>query len=258
MPDDVGQRLLHDPVGGHLDRGRQRRQLAGHVDVDPQAAVGAAALGQPLQRADQAQLVERRRAQAVHQPADVGDRRPQLAAQLARQRLGGGRVLRDERAQDPGLHGQPGQLGAEAVVQVAAQPTALLLAGGDQPLAGALQVGGQPHGRDGDAGLPGEVGEQPPVGGGEPGLARPHARAPASPRASPWCSSGSVSVAGDRLPGRPPAARRPPSAIAAYGQPQRLPDGRHDRRQHGVRRRACPPAARRAGRARRTARPRRP
>ena len=87
-----------------------------------------------------------------------------------------GRIGGDELPEQPGLHGQPGQLGAEPVVQVAAQPAPLLLAGGHQPFAGALQVGGQPDGGDGHPGLAGQVGQQPPVGGGEAVLARPQAR----------------------------------------------------------------------------------
>ena len=134
-------------VGGHLDRRRQRRQLAPGRRRATREPVGADALGQPLQRADQAELVQRRRPQPVDQPADVGDRRAQLAAQLAGQRLGRRRVAGDQAAQHAGLHGQPGQLRAEPVVQVAAQPPPLLLAGGDQPLAGALQVGGEPRRR---------------------------------------------------------------------------------------------------------------
>ena len=206
MPDDVGQRLLHDPVGGHLDRGGERRQLAGHVDVDPQAAVGAAALGQPLQRPDQPELVERRRAQAVDQAADVGDRGPQLAAQLARQRVGRRRVAAGSGcAAAPVCTVSPASCGAEAVVQVAAQPAALLLAGGDQPLAGALQVGGQPHGGDGDAGLAGQVVEQPAVGGGEPSSP---GRAAEHQLADRLALVAAAAALGGRRPGSPASTAR--------------------------------------------------
>ena len=60
-----------------------------------------------------------------------------------------------------------GERRAEAVVQVAAQPAALLLARGHEREPGLLQCGGHPRGVGGDAGLAGEVGEQPPVGGAE-------------------------------------------------------------------------------------------
>ena len=59
---------------------------------------------------------------------------------------------------------KPGQLRAQAVVQVAAQAPALLLPRRDQPLARALQVGGQPDGVHGHLSLAGEVLEQASVG----------------------------------------------------------------------------------------------
>lgn len=52
-------------------------------------------------------------------------------------------------------------------MQVAAEPPALLLAGGDETLARPLEVGGEPHGIGGHPGLAGEVVEQAPVRGGE-------------------------------------------------------------------------------------------
>jgi hypothetical protein len=42
-------------------------------------------------------------------------------------------------------------------VQVAPQPPAFLLAGRDQPLPGALQVGGEAYGVDGQPGVRGQV-----------------------------------------------------------------------------------------------------
>ena len=52
-------------------------------------------------------------------------------------------------------------------MQVAAQAAALLLARRDQPLARALQVGGELDRVRRDARLPGEAAEQQPVGGRE-------------------------------------------------------------------------------------------
>ena len=120
----------------------------------------------------------------------------------------------DQPAQHAGLHGQPGQLRAEPVVQVAPQPAPLLLAGGDQPLARALQVGGQPDGGHRDPGLAREVRQQPPVGGGEAGLARAQ---PEHELADRPVLVEQRQVDGARRPARrpPPAARRPSSAIAA-------------------------------------------
>ena len=53
-----------------------------------------------------------------------------------------------------------GQLRADAVVQVAAQPAALLLAAGDDPLAAALQVGDQPGGLHERTGPAGHLGQR--------------------------------------------------------------------------------------------------
>jgi hypothetical protein len=52
-------------------------------------------------------------------------------------------------------------------VQVAPQPASLLLPSADQPLAGALQVGGQADGVGRHPDLAGEVLQQLAVGGGQ-------------------------------------------------------------------------------------------
>jgi hypothetical protein len=127
-------------------------------------------------------------------------------------------------------------------VQVAAKTAALLLAGRDQPLAGALQVGGEPDRGDGDPGLPGQVGEQPPVGSGERRLTRSH---PEHQR-----TDGCAVVhqrqrlgRGDRLTGRHRrgVVREPHGHVR---QPQPLPHRRDDRRQHRLgRQRALQPLA---------------
>ncbi len=60
---------------------------------------------------------------------------------------------------------QRGQLGAQPVVQVPPQAATFLLAGGDQPLARALQFRGQAHGVNSHARLSRQVAQQTPVGG---------------------------------------------------------------------------------------------
>ena len=40
VPDDVGDRLVDDPVRGDLDRGRQWRELRGRPDVELGQGVG--------------------------------------------------------------------------------------------------------------------------------------------------------------------------------------------------------------------------
>ena len=59
-------------------------------------------------------------------------------------------------------------------MEVTPQTAALLLTRGDQPLAGLLQIGGKAehvgallHGMHGHAGLPGEIIQQPQLGGRE-------------------------------------------------------------------------------------------
>ena len=71
---------------------------------------------------------------------------------------------------------------AETVVQVAADPAALLLAGDDQPLAALLQLVGQPAGAGSGGGLPDQVAEQLLVAAARAGCA---ARGPAAPAGRP-------------------------------------------------------------------------
>ncbi len=52
-------------------------------------------------------------------------------------------------------------------MQVAPETAALLLRGTHEPFARPLQVGGETHGVRGDACLPCEVVQQPPIGGRE-------------------------------------------------------------------------------------------
>jgi hypothetical protein len=56
---------------------------------------------------------------------------------------------------------------AQSIVQIAAQAAAFFFARGDEPLARALQVGGEAHGVGGNPGLMGDVFQQSPLGGGE-------------------------------------------------------------------------------------------
>ena len=152
VPQDVGQRLLHDPVGGHLDGGRGGVGVLGH---QPHLqAVGRRAVDEPPQRSHQAELVERDRPQPVHQPADVDDRRLHVAPHLAQQR-----VVAEAVAGGVQLQGQSGQRGTQPVVQVATQPAPLLLAGDHQPLPGAEQVRAQPGRLDRRRQRPGQRGE---------------------------------------------------------------------------------------------------
>lgn len=51
MLEGVGECLLHDPVGGQIERGRERRAVARDLHLDIQAG-GAQAIGQPRQLSD--------------------------------------------------------------------------------------------------------------------------------------------------------------------------------------------------------------
>ena len=85
------------------------------------------------QRRDQPQLIQRRRAQLIDQAADVGQGFLGLAFVALQQlvcRIG---VAVQQVARCVDLHGERGQLWPQPVVQVAAQPAALLFARSDQP-----------------------------------------------------------------------------------------------------------------------------
>ena len=70
------------------------------------------------QRADQADGVQRRRAQPVDQTSDVGDRLLGLLDQPVEQTLCAGRVVGDQVAGRLRGHRQGGELRPESVVQV--------------------------------------------------------------------------------------------------------------------------------------------
>jgi hypothetical protein len=83
---------------------------------------------------DEAQAVERRRPQVVHQAADLGQRRPSLVAEFNHQRLAAGRVHGDQTARGVGVQNDPGEDRSEPVVKVATHSATFLLAGGDHLL----------------------------------------------------------------------------------------------------------------------------
>src|SRR5215467_5882114 len=147
-----------------LDRGGKGGQGGAGVDADLQPAWGGAGRGVLGKGAGQPEVVQRRGAQFVDQAADVGDRRLGLFPQVLQQRAGRVRVGAHEPAGGVELHGDPGQDGAEAVVQVAADAASFFFPGGDQPLPGLLELCGQAGRVHGRAGVVGQAGQQPPVG----------------------------------------------------------------------------------------------
>ena len=135
--------------------------------AEPGAPVRARAPARP-------ELVQDRRAQVVDDPPDVVDRR--FACLRAARRAGPRPALPGAAAAyRVDAQRDPGERRAEPVVQVAAQPPALLLARRHEPLAGVPQRLGQRHRVGHDRHLPREVGEQRLVGAGDvvvPGLRR--------------------------------------------------------------------------------------
>ena len=162
------------------------------------------------QRAAQAELVQRGRAQAVDDPAHVGDRAlDAAAARSSSASAASGSLASTRRAASIVEHGA-GERRAEPVVQVAAQAAALLLARGDEPLARALDLDGERDGAGGGARAAGEVLEQPPVCGAQRLAVRAraeHQRADAlagvDERQTQRDARGRSAVGGGRLAARP-------------------------------------------------------
>ena len=159
---DVGQGLPDDAVGGDLDRGREVGDVTGHLDGHPEAGrdgggLAADGTGEP-------DLVQCGRPQAVHEAPHLGEHPADVGPGRGQRRVGGREVAAglDAGGVDPTRDG--GERRAEAVVQVAAQPAALVLHRRDEQLAAALQLVGQPRGTGGGRRLTDDVGEQPLVG----------------------------------------------------------------------------------------------
>ena len=169
MPDHVGHRLHRDRVRRHLDvRGQlDRVELRADGDGQPVRAVTQSAAGL-LQRADQAQLVERWRSQRVHQRPQVADDAPRLSFELAQhsdraRRVGGDQVLGGAQPL-----AQAGQRGSQAVVQIPMEAPALLLPDAHRAVPGTPQVCGQAGRAHGRARLGRHLAEQVEVSLREP------------------------------------------------------------------------------------------
>ncbi len=87
------------------------------------------------QRADQAELVQRRWSQIVDKTTYVGNRGARVGAQGGEELVRSGRIDRDKVGGRVGGERDAGQRRAEAVVEVAAEPAAFLFARGDELLA---------------------------------------------------------------------------------------------------------------------------
>ncbi len=131
----VGERLGDDPVHGDLDRGRQRGEIAVRVHADLQLSGPALLPGRLSYGPDQAEVVQAGWAQTVHQPTDLADGAADLGVQLISDPGRASRVDGHQVADGARLQCQPGQRRAKSVVQVTAQPPALLLTRRDEPFA---------------------------------------------------------------------------------------------------------------------------
>ena len=80
---DVRERLLGHAIEEHLDRARQPRRGLGRAELDGDVRPVAEALGQPLQRRYQAEVVEHRRPQQLRHRADLLHQPDHLLAHLA-------------------------------------------------------------------------------------------------------------------------------------------------------------------------------
>jgi hypothetical protein len=146
VPERVGQRLLHDPVGRQVDPGRQRPRLTLHRHLDRQAGL-AGRHGQGLE-VGQARLGGEG---GVGRLAVVVAQQPQQPAQLD-QGLAAGRLDLAERgrrlagagghgaAGRPGLHHHHAHRVGDDVVQLAGDPAPL---GGHRPARAQLLLLGQ-------------------------------------------------------------------------------------------------------------------
>jgi hypothetical protein len=138
VPDDVRERLAGDTVDRGLDSGRQCRQIRIDVELHPE---WRQFVGVRAQSTDEAEIVERGRAEIAHDPSDVGDSGVSLVAGVVEQLvdLRAGTVAgRLERQRDTR------ECRAEPVVQLSPDSPTLLLARADDALARVLQLDREP------------------------------------------------------------------------------------------------------------------
>ena len=145
---DVGERLLQDPVGGQVERGRQRSRIAVGPQLDRDAGRARVLdqrrqLRQPRLRAVLGSLVAL--AQDAEHAAHLAERLVRRAAdrpqRLARPR----RVLLERGLGGVGLHGDHADAVGDHVMQLASDPRALL--GHGDPLRGRALAPHQPPDR---------------------------------------------------------------------------------------------------------------
>jgi hypothetical protein len=131
MPSSVRQRLLHDPVGGLVDAGRQLPPRAHDLELDRQAR-GPVLREQVLEAGEPG---HRRARRAFVYAAQDAERGAHLAQQLAARPLDRGErrprllgVIVHQVQRNAGLHVDQADVMAERVVQVASDAQPLIAA----------------------------------------------------------------------------------------------------------------------------------
>ena len=172
MPCHVGQDFRTDAERSDLDRrgqGRKRGRIQAH---GPAGHVGKRirALGEC---ADQTDLVEQRWLQAVHHTPNVLDQPRDVGADVRKQFLAAGDIGRQCIIGSLETQADAGQRGADAVVELAAQPPALVLPGKHELLARVLELCREPARMQHDPQLRGCRVEEPLIANIERGMASP-------------------------------------------------------------------------------------
>ena len=141
MAHNVGECLLHNPKGCHLDRGRQRRDLlAPDEDLESDSARDTQTYNAGLDCTIEAKLVEHWWTQIVHDGAQIGDNLFEVHFKLCEQSIRASQVTRQQPARGAGPKHLPGKGWANAVVEVTAQTAAFFLHHVHQPSLGAPEV----------------------------------------------------------------------------------------------------------------------
>nr|BFE87837.1 hypothetical protein GCM10020093_104380 [Planobispora longispora] len=110
----------------------------------------------------------------MHEAAHVRQHGREVTAHVVQGRVRGREVPPGQVASGFDLEGGPGEKRAEPVVQVPAEPAALLGDTGDELLAAALELLGERGGPGRRGGLPQDVGQETLIGVGQPGADAGH------------------------------------------------------------------------------------
>jgi len=131
MADDVRHRLADDAVGSELDISGDRAVEAGLDDLQLGRRRSQLAT-EHLERANEAEFVQRRRPQIVDERSHCSYRFTEVSGQLVEHSLTRRGVVREEQAAAVELERQRRHHRADAVMQVALQSAPLLLSGSEQ------------------------------------------------------------------------------------------------------------------------------